>query len=200
MNYSEIASPFLNGELAYYPDVFTIPESNELFIKLIECIDWRQESIFIYGRKVLTPRLTAWYGDPGAVYKYSGVAFDPLPWTDELLVIKSRAEALAKTSFNSVLLNLYRDGNDSMGWHSDDEPELGKNPVIASVNLGESRRFDLRLKADHKQKQHILLEDGSVLIMKGDLQHHWQHRVAKSAKVINPRMNLTFREIKTLSS
>jgi len=185
--------------LQYYPSAFTSPESNELFIRLTESINWRQESIFIYGRKVLTPRLTAWYGDPGAVYKYSGVAFDPLPWTEELLLIKSKAEALAGTQFNSVLLNLYRDGNDSMGWHSDDEPELGRDPVIASVNFGEARRFDLRLKADHKQKQHILLEDGSVLVMKGDLQHHWQHQVAKSARVINPRINLTFRMIKALS-
>jgi alkylated DNA repair dioxygenase AlkB len=186
--------------LQYYPSAFTLSESNELFTKLTERIDWRQESIFICGRKVLTPRLTAWYGDRGAVYKYSGVAFDPLPWTDELLLIKSKAEALSGTRFNSVLLNLYRDGNDSMGWHSDDEPELGPDPVIASVNFGEARRFDLRLKADHKQKQHILLEDGSVLIMKGDLQHHWQHQVAKSAKIQNTRINLTFRTIKSQSS
>lgn len=185
--------------LQYHPSVFTQSESYELFTLLTERIDWRQEAIFIYGRKVLTPRLTAWYGDHGAVYKYSGVAFDPLPWTDELLQIKSKAEILAGTSFNSVLLNFYRDGNDSMGWHSDDEPELGRDPIIASVNFGEARRFDLRLKADHKQKQHILLEDGSILVMKGDLQHYWQHQVAKSAKVKGPRINLTFRMIKSLS-
>lgn len=188
------------GQLQYFRYAFAQSESRELFTGLTEHIDWRQQSIFIYGRKVLTPRLTAWYGDPGAVYKYSGVSFDPLPWTEELLLIKSKAEALAGTSFNSVLLNFYRDGNDSMGWHSDDEPELGRDPIIASVNFGEARRFDLRLKSDHKQKQHVLLEDGSILVMKGDLQHHWQHQVAKSAKVKGTRINLTFRMIKKLST
>ena len=186
--------------LSYFPEVFPAAESKSLFEKLTENITWRQESIIIFGRKVLTPRLTAWYGDAGAVYKYSGVSFDPLPWTEELLYIKSKAEALAGTTFNSVLLNLYRDGSDSMGWHSDDEPELGRDPIIASVNLGEARRFDLRLKTDHHQKLQILLEDGSVLVMKGDLQHHWQHQIAKSAKVKEPRINLTFRTIKTRST
>ena len=186
--------------LSYSPEVFPATESKALFEKLTENITWRQESIIIFGRKVLTPRLTAWYGDAGAVYKYSGVSFDPLPWTEELLIIRSKAEALAGTTFNSVLLNLYRDGSDSMGWHSDDEPELGRDPIIASVNLGEARRFDLRLKTDHQQKLQLLLEDGSVLVMKGDLQHYWQHQVAKSAKVKGPRINLTFRTIKTLST
>jgi len=186
--------------LSYSPEVFPVTESKALFGKLTENITWRQESIIIFGRKVLTPRLTAWYGDAGAVYKYSGVSFDPLPWTEELLYIKSKAEALAGTTFNSVLLNLYRDGSDSMGWHSDDEPELGRDPIIASVNLGEARRFDLRLKTDHHQKLQILLEDGSVLVMKGELQHYWQHQIAKSAKVKGRRINLTFRTIKTLST
>jgi len=186
--------------LNYFPEVFPAAESKSLFEKLTENITWRQESIIIFGRKVLTPRLTAWYGDAGAVYKYSGVSFDPLPWTEELLFIKSKAEGLAGTIFNSVLLNLYRDGSDSMGWHSDDEPELGRDPIIASVNLGEARRFDLRLKTDHHQKLQILLEDGSVLVMKGELQHYWQHQIAKSAKVKGRRINLTFRTIKTLST
>ncbi len=185
--------------LSYFPEVFPVKESKALFEKLTKNIAWRQESIIIFGRKVLTPRLTAWHGDAGAVYKYSGVSFDPLPWTEELLCIKSKAEALAGTTFNSVLLNLYRDGSDSMGWHSDDEPELGRDPIIASVNLGEARRFDLRLKTEHQQKLQILLEDGSVLVMKSDLQHYWQHQVAKSAKVKGPRINLTFRTIKTRS-
>jgi len=182
--------------LGYFPGVFSVDDSEVLFAKLTGNIAWRQESIIIFGRSVLTPRLTAWYGDAGAVYKYSGVSFDPLPWTDELLYIRAKTEELAGTTFNSVLINLYRDGSDSMGWHSDDEPELGRNPIIASVNLGEARRFDLRLKKDHHVKQQILLEGGSVLVMKGDLQHHWQHQVAKSAKIKNPRINLTFRTIK----
>ncbi len=191
--------PNTPDKVEYFPNVFSDTDSKYLFEKLTSNITWRQESILIFGRKVLTPRLTAWYGDAGAVYKYSGVSFDPLPWTEELLYIRSKAEALAGTTFNSVLLNLYRDGNDSMGWHSDDEPELGRDPIIASVNLGEARRFDLRLKSDHHQKQQIMLEDGSVLLMKGDLQHHWQHQVAKSGKVKGQRINLTFRTIKTLA-
>ncbi|HVW13264.1 MAG TPA: alpha-ketoglutarate-dependent dioxygenase AlkB [Mucilaginibacter sp.] len=181
--------------LQYYPLAFTKAEAEEFFKGLTNNIHWGQESIIIFGRKVLTPRLTAWYGDVGAIYKYSGVSFDPLPWTEELLLIKSRAEQFSGTRFNSVLLNFYRNGNDSMGWHSDDEPELGRNPVIASINFGEARRFDLRSRADNKRKEHIVLENGSILVMRGDLQHRWQHAIAKSAKVKGPRINLTFRMI-----
>ncbi len=179
----------------YKSGIFNYAESIELLKKLTDTIAWKQETILMFGRKVLTPRLTAWYGDENISYKYSGVTFYALPWTEELLAIKSKIEPLAGEIFNSVLLNLYRDGNDSMGWHSDDEPELGTNPIIASVNFGQEMRFDLRLKRDHKVKHQIILGNGSVLTMKGDIQHHWQHQVAKSAKSMTPRINLTFRRI-----
>jgi alkylated DNA repair dioxygenase AlkB len=175
---------------------FTENESRRLFQQLISSIEWKQEELSMYGKKVKTPRLTAWYGDENKSYKYSGVRFYALPWTEDLLFIKTITEALSGETFNSVLLNLYRDGNDSMAWHSDDEPELGTNPIIASVNFGQERRFDFRQKKDHSIKHSVMLENGSVLIMKGDIQHHWQHQLAKTAKAIKPRINLTFRKIK----
>ena len=190
-------SPALPTELLEYkPSLFSVTESADLFKRLTDTIAWKQETLMMYGKKVLTPRFTAWYGDEHVSYKYSGVTFYTLPWTAELLTIKSKIEPLCGEIFNSVLLNLYRNGNDSMGWHSDDEPELGKDPIIGSVNFGQERRFDLRLKKDHQQKHHIVLENGSLLVMKGNLQHHWQHQVAKSAKPMQPRINLTFRKIK----
>ena len=193
-NLNEPLSP-LPGLLDYKSSVFNVEESDYLLKRLSDHIDWKQETLTLYGKQVLTPRLTAWYGDENVSYKYSGVTFYAMPWTEELLTIKSTIEPLAGVTFNSVLLNLYRDGKDSMGWHSDDEPELGKNPVIASVNFGQERRFDFRLKTDHRQKHHILLANGSALIMKGDIQHHWQHQIAKSAKPMRVRINLTFRKI-----
>jgi alkylated DNA repair dioxygenase AlkB len=184
---------FPQENLAYYPGLFSQPESEGLMAALLSVIQWKQETLFIYGRQVNTPRLTAWYGDEGVAYTYSGRQFWGLPWTKELLDIKTRIEPVAQTRFNSVLLNYYRDGNDSMGWHSDDEPELGINPIIASVNFGQQRRFDFRKTKDHQQKHHINLTNGSVLVMNGDLQHHWQHQVAKSKKAMGARINLTFR-------
>ena len=182
--------------LQYLPGYFDSEESPHLFEQLKSGIAWKQETLMLYGKKILTPRLTAWYGDSGITYRYSGVTFQARPWTPALLEIKNRIEPAAGLIFNSVLLNLYRDGNDSMGWHSDDEPELGANPIIASVNFGQERRFDFRHKKDHTQKHQINLSNGSLLVMKGDIQHHWQHQIAKSAKIKNERINLTFREIK----
>jgi len=177
----------------YYPGFFNEQASASMMASLVNNIQWKQETLFIYGRPVKTPRLTAWYGDEAVSYTYSGKQFLGLPWTKELLDIKTRIEPVAKTTFNSVLLNYYRDGNDSMGWHSDDEPELGANPIIASVSFGQERRFDLRKIIDHQQKHQVNLANGSLLIMKGDLQHQWQHQVAKSKKVKGARINLTFR-------
>jgi len=184
---------FPNDQLAYHPDFFGQQESAALMAELVSTIEWKQETLIIYGRPVKTPRLTAWYGDEGISYTYSGRQFFGLSWTPALLGIKSRIEPIAQTTFNSVLLNYYRDGNDSMGWHSDDEPELGINPIIASVNFGQERRFDLRKTNNHQQKHSLNLANGSLLIMKGDLQHHWQHQVAKSKKAMRARVNLTFR-------
>ena len=181
--------------LEYSPGFFNEQESDEYLDVLTATIQWKQETLTIFGKPVLTPRLTAWYGVEGIGYKYSGKQFYALPWTKELLKIKEKIEMVAKVKFNSVLLNFYRDGNDSMGWHSDNEPELGLNPVIASVNFGQERRFDLRNKADLRKKHQIILGNGSLLIMKGDIQHHWQHQIAKSKQPMKSRINLTFRFI-----
>jgi alkylated DNA repair dioxygenase AlkB len=179
----------------YFPNIFTREESAGLMQKLKDTIQWKQETIQMYGKLLNTPRLTAWYGENSKTYAFSGKNYDPYPWTPELLFIRQRVEQAAGMAFNSVLLNDYRNGNDSVAWHADDEPELGLNPVIASVSFGQARRFDVRHKQNHKLKYSVELENGSLLIMKGDLQHNWEHQVPKSTKAINERINLTFRVI-----
>jgi alkylated DNA repair dioxygenase AlkB len=179
----------------YRPNFFTREESADLMQKLKATIAWKQETIQMYGKLLNTPRLTAWYGDNSKTYAFSGNKYHPLPWIPELLFIKQRVEQAAGLAFNSVLLNDYRNGNDSVAWHADDEPELGINPVIASVSFGQARRFDVRRKQNHKMKYSVELENGSLLIMKGDLQHNWEHQVPKSVKAMKERINLTFRMI-----
>ncbi|GGG99800.1 alpha-ketoglutarate-dependent dioxygenase AlkB family protein [Mucilaginibacter phyllosphaerae] len=179
----------------YCPGLFSRYESDGLLQKLKDTVNWQQETIQMYGKLLNTPRLTAWYGDNSKTYAFSGKKYEPYPWTPELLYIKQKVEERAGITFNSVLLNNYRNGNDSVAWHADDEPELGTNPVIASVSFGQSRRFDIRHKQNHKLKYAVELESGSLLIMKGDLQHNWEHQVPKSTKAINERINLTFRVI-----
>lgn len=181
--------------LDYHAAIFTAEDSNILLQTFISTIVWEQRYINIYGKRMLTPRLTAWYGDAGKSYAYTGNRFNPFPWTPELLVIKNCIELIAGVTFNSVLLNYYRDGNDSVAWHSDNETELGQYPVIASVSLGQVRTFDIRHKQNHTNKYSIRLESGSLLLMKGNLQQHWEHRIAKSATSMTPRVNLTFRTI-----
>ncbi|MBD1394799.1 alpha-ketoglutarate-dependent dioxygenase AlkB family protein [Mucilaginibacter glaciei] len=191
-----LQSPKLPSELMdYRSGFFTKEEGSELVPLLKENIRWSQETIRMYGKLLNTPRLTAWYGDNNKTYAYSGKRYDPYPWTKELLFIKHRVDAACGVTFNSVLLNLYRNGNDSVAWHADDEPELGSNPIIASVSFGQVRRFDVRHNDDRKLKYSVDLEDGSLLIMKGDLQHNWQHQIPKSAKAMSERINLTFRII-----
>ncbi|WP_342646068.1 alpha-ketoglutarate-dependent dioxygenase AlkB [Mucilaginibacter sp. CSA2-8R] len=182
--------------LDYYPALFNAEESQALLQKFIDTITWEQRTITMYGKHMVTPRLTAWYGDTGKNYAYSGNKFNPFPWTPELLAIKNRVETIAGITFNSVLLNYYRNGNDSVAWHSDNENELGQQPVIASVSFGQVRSFDIRHKQNHAEKYSIKLENGSLLLMKGDLQQHWEHRIAKSAIAMKARINLTFRIIK----
>ncbi|RMG26268.1 MAG: alpha-ketoglutarate-dependent dioxygenase AlkB [Bacteroidetes bacterium] len=175
-----------------------IPQKQaDLYLQaLLEQVQWEQRSIRLFGKSFLQPRLTAWYGDPQKTYTYSGISWEPLPWTPLLLEMKDRVEQAAQHPFNSVLLNLYRNGQDSMGWHSDDEPELGKNPCIASVSLGQSRTFHLRHRSRPQAKPlHLLLTHGSLLLMQGSLQHHWKHQLPKSRKKMGPRINLTFRYI-----
>jgi alkylated DNA repair dioxygenase AlkB len=184
--------------LEYHPNLFTVEESSGYLTKLISSIPWEQPVITMFNKQVITPRLTGWYGDPEKDYSYSGNNFAPLPWTDELLEIKERTERLSYTTFNSVLLNYYRDGNDSVAWHSDNERELGRQPIIASVSFGQVRRFDIRHKKEHERKYAIKLENGSMLIMKGDLQQNWEHRIAKSTVPMKARINLTFRVIRAV--
>jgi alkylated DNA repair dioxygenase AlkB len=184
-----------NGEYIFYPNFFSKSESDSLLKNLRSNIIWKQESMNMYGKRIDFPRLTAWYGNNDKPYSFSGITLQPLPWSSEILSIKSKIEPVAKTAFNSVLLNLYRDGNDSISWHTDAEKELGTNPVIASVNFGATRKFQLR-HIKTKEKLEIELTHGSLLIMQGELQHFWQHQVPKTSKVVGERINLTFRVIK----
>lgn len=181
-----------DGVIVFYPDYFSNDESRILFERLISDTVWKQESMKLYGKTVPFPRLTAWYGDKDKPYTFSGITLQPNQWTDDLLNIKLKIETVAGVNFNSVLLNLYRDGNDSISWHTDAEKELGQNPVIASVNFGATRTFQLRHKLT-KQQINIPLNNGSILVMSGSLQHFWQHQVPKTSKRINSRINLTFR-------
>ena len=184
-----------DGEVILYPNFFSNQESNQLFSDLHSNVNWKQEIIQFFGKQMPIPRLTAWYGDQGKSYTYSGIEQHPEHWNPTLKLIKSKIEQIAQVSFNSVLLNLYRDGKDSVSWHSDDEPELGENPIIASVSFGATRRFYLRHKHSKNHKIDIDLASGSFLLMQGETQHFWQHQIAKTAKEIQPRINLTFRII-----
>ena len=157
--------------------------------------NWKQDHIKLYGKVIPLPRLTSWYGDPGMNYTYSGIPCEPNPWNKGLSWLKEKAEALADHQFNSALLNWYRDGSDTLSWHADDEKELGKNPTIASVSLGETRDFILRKKDDHSCKLKFALSHGSILIMKGELQEHWEHSVPARKRITKSRINITFRTI-----
>ena len=164
--------------------------------KLYEQTKWRQESVRVYGKIYQQPRLIAWYGDAGKKYDYSGISLTPLPWTDLLREIKRRIEDCTDSTFNSVFLNLYRDHNDSMGFHSDDERELGLEPVIASLTFGATRTFVMKHKIDRETPtSRIDLEAGSVLLMKGQTQRFWKHGILKQTTPCGPRINLTFRTI-----
>ena len=181
-----------NGEYVFIPGFFNQRESDFYLKTLKEKGLWKQESMNMYGKKVEFPRLVAWYGNDEMPYSFSGITLLPNPWIKELLEIKNRLEPIAKVSFNRVLLNLYRNGQDSVSWHSDAEPELGKNPIIASVSFGAIRKFQLRHNTT-KEKIEIHLTHGSLLIMQGELQHYWQHQVPKTHEKIGERINLTFR-------
>ena len=181
--------------LEYTPGFINGNTADMLLGKFVKNTPWKQTIQKMWEKEYLTPRLTAWYGDVGTDYSVSGKISNPMPWTDELLMIKELVEPLAGIKFNSVLLNYYRDGNDSVAWHSDKESILGKRPVIASVSFGQVRSFDIRNKADHKEHYSVRLEHGSFLLMKGGLQEAFEHRIAKSTKPMRPRVNLTFRVV-----
>lgn len=158
-------------------------------------VPWEHRSVLVFGRHVLQPRLTAWFGDPGAAYSYSGLSLEPHPWLPALDGLRARCEAIAGVPFNSCLANLYRDGHDYVAWHADDEPELGPDPVIASVSLGAERRFDLRHRTT-RETVRVVLGPGSLVVMSSGCQRHWVHQVPMMRRVTEPRINLTFRSIR----
>ena len=184
--------PVVDGELAILSQLPLSVSNADVMAQLIADTPWRTEIVTVYGKQHPQPRLSAAYGD--ARYTYSGLTIDPLPWTPLLLTIKAAVESVTGIAFNSVLLNYYRDGRDSMGMHSDDERELGRNPVVASVSFGATRTFILRHKIT-KQTLKLDLTDGCLLLMAGALQHHWQHGINKSTRAVGKRINLTFRSI-----
>ncbi len=181
------------GEIYHYPDFFSESESQRFFDALMQKVPWKHEPIKIFGKEVMQPRLTAWYGDKE--YSYSGITMKPYSWNETLIEIKNRIEEKAKIKFNSALLNLYRDHEDSVGWHRDNEKELGKNPVIGSVSLGATRTFQLKHYYEKELKTSIELQNGGFLLMKGETQHFWLHSIPKQKMISGPRINLTFRVI-----
>jgi alkylated DNA repair dioxygenase AlkB len=185
----------VDGAARHWPAAFAPREADALFSRLRAGIAWRQEEIVIFGERKRVPRLVAWHGDAGAAYTYSGVLHEPEPWTAELGEIRARVEALSGHAFNAVLLNLYRGGADGMGWHADDESELGRNPAVASVSLGATRRFRMRHRRRKELTLDLELANGSLLVMEGATQHHWVHAVPKTARPVGERINLTFRRI-----
>jgi alkylated DNA repair dioxygenase AlkB len=184
-----------DGEAWYLPGAFDAVCAGRPFERLRHEIAWSEEYVVLFGQRRKVPRLVAWYGDPGASYAYSGVRHEPLPWIPPLEEIREHVEGLSSFTFNSVLANLYRDGNDGMGWHADDEPELGRDPVIASVSLGATRRFRMRHRRRRDLTVDLDLEHGSLLMMAGATQHHWVHAVPKTRRPVGERINLTFRRI-----
>lgn len=212
-----------DGRLYYAPNYFDQKTSDEIIDYLLACegidwqnhawqqeeninllkfknINWHQDTISMFGKDHRLPRVSAWYGDADKPYNYSGITLSPNPWNEPLNWLRGELFKICKRQFNSVLLNWYRDGADHISWHTDAEPELGKNPMIASVNFGESRRFLIRRQDNHQCKVEIPLHHGSVLVMASALQHYWQHSVPKQAKVKASRVNLTFRIINHESS
>jgi alkylated DNA repair dioxygenase AlkB len=183
-----------DGTVQYFGKVLTDSEAGTLMETLLHHVPWRRDEIVMFGRRVATAREAAWYGDPGTSYTYSGATKQPIPWNAPLMELKPRVESLCNARFNSCLLNLYHNGTEGMGWHSDDEKELGPNPIIASVSLGAERRFCFKHKRTGERME-IVLEHGSLLVMKDQTQANWLHSLPKAAKVTGARINLTFRTI-----
>lgn len=193
MEKSNLALP--DSDIWYYPGFLSKNTADLYFGHLKDKTPWQQDDIKIFGKVHAQPRLTAFYANNGKNYSYSNITMRPKPFPPMLMEIKNRIVKEVETEFTCCLLNLYRDGKDGNGWHSDDERELGKNPVIASISLGTERFFHLRHKLDKNLRHKILLEHGSLLLMQGKTQHCWQHQIAKTQKKIGKRINLTFRTI-----
>ncbi len=184
------------GRVDYWRSVAEFEQSPGLMGSLERELDWRQLPVRLFGKSIPQPRLTAFYADPGISYRYSGLTLHGQAWTPDLALIRALVERYSGFAFNSVLCNLYRDGDDYMGWHADDEPELGLQPAIASVSFGAARRFVFKPKSGAKERREFLLAAGSLLVMSGDLQEHWLHQLPKARKIEEARINLTLRQIK----
>lgn len=184
-----------DADIVYFPSFFTNEVASDLYDDLLREIPWQQDNIKVFGKEFAQPRLTALFGNDGKPYSYANITMQPIPWNLLLQKIKFHVESVAEINFTTVLLNYYRDGRDSNGWHADNEKELGLNPTIASVSLGSERMFQLKHNTDPSLRQNILLENGSLLIMKGATQHFWKHQIPKTNKPIGGRINLTFRVI-----
>lgn len=184
-----------NAVIEYYPKFLGQEEADKLLQDLESQTNWCHDDITVFGKSYKQPRLTALYGSTDKPYSYSNIVMHPEPFTPLLLDIKEQIEKRADHKFNIVLLNLYRDGNDSNGWHADNEKELGEEPVIASLSLGEERPFHFKHRALKSQRHKLVLQHGSLLIMKGEMQHYWLHQIAKTKKQIGMRLNLTFRTL-----
>ena len=185
-----------DAEIIYYSQFFDKEQADQIYAELLQEIAWQQDNITVFGKTHPQPRLTALYGNEGKPYSYSNITMQPNPWNSLLQKIKFFIEATTECQFTTVLLNQYRDGKDSNGWHADNEKELGTNPIIASLSFGAERVFQLKHNAITDAKKSIVLEHGSLLLMKGSTQHFWKHQIPKKAKPIGNRINLTFRSIK----
>lgn len=185
-----------DAAIEYFPNFFILAKANELFAKLQTDVPWQQDDIRVYGKVYAQPRLTALYGNEGKPYGYSNIIMQPHAWSPLIMYIKNEIETVCNNNFTTVLLNNYRNGKDSNGWHADNEKELGRNPIIASVSFGAERIFQLKHNTIKECKQNITLQHGSLLIMQGTTQHFWKHQIPKTAKDIGSRINLTFRIIK----
>lgn len=185
-----------DAEIVYYPQFFDKEQADSIYTELLQKINWQQDNITVFGKTHPQPRLTALYGNEGKPYSYSNITMQPHPWNSLLQKIKHYLEATTACEFTTVLLNQYRDGKDSNGWHADNEKELGPNPIIASLSLGAERVFQLKHNTITEAKKSITLEHGSLLLMKGTTQHFWKHQIPKTAKPTETRINLTFRTIK----
>ncbi len=184
-----------NAELLYIPNFFDNTKADAYFSILKSEINWQQDNITVFGKTYKQPRLTALYANNDKPYSYSNITMHPKPFTEPLLDIKQAVQHKCNHEFSTVLLNFYRDGNDSNGWHADNEKELGKNPVIASVSFGEARPFHFKHRTLKNERYKIKLGHGSLLVMKGEMQHYWLHQIAKTKQQIGERINLTFRKI-----
>lgn len=184
-----------HADVAFSPDWLPPADADALLAAMRKDVPWQVHRLRLFGREVDAPRLSCWIGDPGASYRYSGTRFEPHPWPPALLPARARLAAEIGVRFDSVLANRYRDGADAMGWHSDDEPELGPDPVIASLSLGATRRFRLKPRAGGGDALSLDLPHGSLLLMRGATQAHWRHALPRTARPVGERINLTFRRI-----